>query len=106
MIHDQDCHKTTVRIKSRLYEWTRIPMEYKKFSVIFQRTMNNRIYRCIMLCYVDDILILGKTKEEHDKAFRAIVKILIIHNITTNKNKMSYAVAEIKFLGKIKSFRA
>ena len=101
-INEQDCHKTAFRIKNRLYEWIRMPMGFKNSPAIFQRAMDTILEEYIGLhcyVYVDDILIFGKTKEEHDIAFRKVVQTLIKNNITANKEKIVYCVQEIKFLG-------
>ena len=36
---------------------------------------------------MDDILVYGKTKEEHDKNLGRVLQVLKLHNVTLNKEK-------------------
>jgi hypothetical protein len=49
--------------------------------------------------YVDDILMFGKDKKEHDEAFKRVVKILIENNIVGNKDRIEYKKTSVMFLG-------
>lgn len=75
-----------------------MPMGYKNSPEIFQRAIDAILEDFIGVCcyvYIDDILIFGKTKEEHDLAFIKIVKTLIKNNTGANKDKIIYGVREI-----------
>lgn len=54
-----------------------------------------------VICHMDEIFIWGKTKEEHDKHLRRVLKKLLEHNITLNPDKCVFGVQETKFLGHI-----
>ncbi|KAF9752819.1 Retrovirus-related Pol polyprotein from transposon opus [Nosema granulosis] len=69
-LHREDRHKTAFRIKNRLYEWTRMPMGFKSSLAVFQRFMDMILeeeIRKSCFVYVDDILVFGRTEEEHDE---------------------------------------
>ena len=50
---------------------------------------------------MDDILIHGKSREEHDIWLMSILNRLQRHGITLNKEKCSFATNSVKFLGHI-----
>ena len=52
-------------------------------------------------CLMDDILVHGKTKEEHDTRLLNTLERLQKHGITLNKKKCSFATESVKFLGHI-----
>ena len=52
-------------------------------------------------CLMDDILVHGKTKEEHDTRLLRTLEKLLQHGITLNKDKCSFATESVKFLGHI-----
>lgn len=53
--------------------------------------------------HVDDVLIYGKTKEEHDKALQLVLKRLSDEGITINRSKSVFCVKKVKWLGHILS---
>lgn len=54
-----------------------------------------------ILIYIDDILIYGKTKEEHDKALIAVFERAREIGLKFNKEKTKLYENEIKFMGNI-----
>ena len=54
-----------------------------------------------VVCLMDDILIHGKTIEEHDKHLFSTLERLQKHGITLNKEKCLFATDSVKFLGHI-----
>ena len=48
----------------------------------------------------DDILISGKTQEEHDSTLEQVIKILKYKNLTLNKRKSEFSKSEIMFFQK------
>lgn len=55
------------------------------------------------LAHLDDILIMARTKEEHDKRLNEVMKRLEQHNVRVNLNKSEFGVNQIKYLGHLKS---
>lgn len=51
--------------------------------------------------YLDDILIAGKTKEEHDRSLYAVLERIREYGFHLNIEKCKFAVSQIKFLGHI-----
>ena len=55
----------------------------------------------VALCLIDDILIYGSTRAEHDKNFQAVLERIQSVSVTLNKEKCEFGKAIIKFLGHI-----
>lgn len=49
--------------------------------------------------YLDDVLIFGATKEEHDVNLKEVLKRLEDHNVSINQNKCLISQKEVPFLG-------
>ena len=53
------------------------------------------------VCLMDDILIHGESKEEHDQRLQIVLRRLQEAGVTLNKNKCAFAQHRVKFLGQI-----
>ena len=49
--------------------------------------------------YIDNILVYGKDREEHDKGLESVMKKLQEVDLKLNKEKCVFAQFELKFLG-------
>lgn len=101
-LRKEDCHKTAFRIKNRLYEWVRMPMGFKNSSAVFQRLMDRILQEEIRkscIVYVDDILIYGRTVEEHETNLKSVLLKLVKSGLKGNKEKCIFNQKEIIFLG-------
>ena len=49
----------------------------------------------------DDIIVFGKSQEEHDKNLRGVLQRLQENNLRLNKDKCEFSKTEIKFYGHI-----
>ena len=68
----------------------------------FQRRMNDILQDLSGVVYhVDDILVSGKDKEEHDSHLHAVLKKLEAEGVTLNKEKCQFACTRIVFLGHV-----
>ena len=52
-----------------------------------------------VLCMMDDILVHGKTQEEHDNCLLAVLQRIQRSILTLNKEKCFFSLHEVKFLG-------
>lgn len=101
-LKERDSHKTAFRVKNKLYEWTRMPQGFKNSPAVFQRMMDMILKEDIgrgCFVYVDDILIAGKTEDEHDKLLTRVMKKLIEAGLQGNENKCVFKQLEVEFLG-------
>ena len=87
-----------------LYEWVRIPYGLTNAPPCFQRYINDCLYHLrdrICIAYLDDILIYGKTFEEHLQNVETVVKVLINKGIKLNPKKCVFAKNEVRYLGRL-----
>lgn len=97
-----DREKTTFKVGSKLMQFTKMPQGFKNSPAIFQRGMNIILEDLLeekCLSYIDDILIFGKTKEEHNANFKEIQKRLLKYGLTENIEKRVYCQNRLTFLG-------
>ena len=52
-----------------------------------------------VLCQMDDVLIFGTNKEEHDSGLAAVLKRIQSAGVTLNPEKCEFRRISIKFLG-------
>ena len=70
----------------------------------FQRQMNKILDGLTgVVCMMDDILVVGKTKEEHDSRLATVLSKVEAAGMTLNKDKCAFGVTEVKFLGHVLS---
>ncbi|KAI4293288.1 hypothetical protein PAPHI01_2562 [Pancytospora philotis] len=103
-IKEEDKHKTAFTINSKKYEWNRMPMGFKNAPMIFQRIINKELKEWMnvnCMAYMDDIIVYGRTVEEHDRVLREILEQLSRKNLKINMDKMQLRKKQVKFLGMI-----
>ena len=54
-----------------------------------------------VVIYLDDLLIVGATQQEHDKRLEAVREALQRHHVTINDRKSAYSVTSVPFLGHV-----
>lgn len=101
-IRPQDKEKTTFYTGSRLMQFVKMPQGYKNSPAIFQRAINLMFSEIIgkkCLIYIDDILVFGKTSEEHKENLNEVLTILKKYNLEENKDKIVECAQKVVFLG-------
>lgn len=100
-ISEEYKQKTAFYSGNRLMQFVRMPRGYKNAPVIFQRAMNlifnDKINNGVMI-YIDDILIYGKTKMEHDENLKYVTKIIEEYDLEVNISKKIECAEEVNFL--------
>ena len=86
-----DVYKTAFALPFRQFEFVRMPFGLCNAPKTFQRAMNNLLagYDFVRV-YLDDILILGTTEENHIENIRTILNVLAAKNITINIEKCNF----------------
>ena len=89
-----------------LHEWVRIPFGLMNAPATFQRYMescleglNNEV--CVV--YLDDILIFGRTFEEHLSNMKLVLERLKQHGVKMKAAKCSLFQKEVRYLGRLVS---
>lgn len=81
-------------------QFKRLPFGLCSAPEIFQRIMSQLILGIQgTFCFLDDIIVAGKTEEEHDERLKQVLEILQKNNLTLNEKKCSYKMRQIDFLG-------
>jgi len=82
------------------YNFNRLPFGIACAPELFQQLTNKYFGDIQNVCvYIDDILVYGKTKEEHDEALKKVMDRARLLNIKFNPDKIQYQKNEIKYLG-------
>ena len=104
---EESRHVTAFPTPYGLYQWRVMPMGLCNAPAIFQRAMNQLLQPHIRagycLVYLEDIIILSKSIEEHAKHLDAVLTSLHEHNLFCQLPKCVFAKRELKYLGHIVS---
>ena len=85
---DEDIKKTAVCTPFGLIEFLFMPFGLKNATQTFQRYMDS-IFRDVdfVYCYIDDIIVMSETPQQHLQHLRIIFEKLRQHGLTINANK-------------------
>ncbi|XP_040067585.1 uncharacterized protein K02A2.6-like [Ixodes scapularis] len=93
---------TTFATHNKLYRYKRLMFGINAAAEVFQETIRqvlNGIPHVLNIS--DDILVFGKTKDEHDQALQATLERLTENGLTVNPKKCLFARKELCFFGHI-----
>ena len=89
------------------FHWKTLPMGIANAPGAFMRTMNTileeYIAAGICTCYLDDIMVMGKTAQAHIDNLRKVFQKLRDHRLTVKLSKCKFMQTQVKFLGHILS---
>ena len=94
--------KTAFVTPDGLYECTRLPMGLHNGGASFQRLMDlalGDLKWTACLVYLDDLVVMGRNFEEHQRRLMALLTALEKANLTLNPEKCVFAADEISCLG-------
>ncbi|CAL8139314.1 unnamed protein product [Orchesella dallaii] len=82
------------------FRYKRLPFGISSAPEHFQKRMME-ILKDIpgVVIHVDDILVFGSTKKQHDERLRTVLRKLKEAGVTLNAEKCLFGVSEVKFLG-------
>ena len=90
----------------QLYQFTSLPMGFKHSPLLFTKLMKAPLgflranYGCILVCYIDDILILGSSALEVQKSVAYVANLLQMLGFHINAEKSELKPSQsIEFLG-------
>lgn len=83
-----------------LFEYTRMPFGVASAPCIFQRTMDNLLQGIDHVAvYIDDILVTGRTEEEHLRTLDEILTRLEKAGMRLKKEKCTFMAPQVTYLG-------
>lgn len=88
------------------YVYNRLPFGISSGPEVFQRTLRNIFDKNGLekvLIHADDILITGKSVQDHNANLEKVLEVLRAHNLTINVEKCEIGVETIRYLGQILS---
>lgn len=102
VVLDERCrHLTNFFSGEALYRCRRLPFGLCNAPDIFQEIMQSIILAGCegTVNYLDDVLVFGATKEEHDSNLKEVLRRLEDHNVKINEEKCLLGQQEVPFLG-------
>ena len=101
LLMDEESRKfVTINTHKGLYQYTRLPFGIASAPAVFQRIMDTILQGIDgVACYIDDIIITGKTTEEHLERLEEVLRRLLRHGIHVKKSKCRFLQPSVIFLG-------
>lgn len=98
---DEDCRDfTTFSSPIGPCRYTRLPFGLASAPEMFQRIMEYVLIDINnVIVYLDDVIVFGKSKREHDDALFLVLEAFDRFNVKLNLQKCEIGVEEIEFLG-------
>ena len=87
-----------------LYEWIRIPMGISNSPPVFQRHINQILHdllNYICVAYLDDVLVYGKTFEDHVTNLVVVLKRLQSKGVKLRADKCVLLKQKVRYLGRL-----
>jgi hypothetical protein len=98
----EDRTKTAFVTQNGLYEFTRMSFGLKTAPATFQRAMEvilSGLTFEICLCYLDDVIIFGRTLTEHNDRLKTVLTRFREHNLRVKLAKCVFASPQVTYLG-------
>ena len=105
-IKEEDIHKTAFVTRQGLYEFTTMPFGLTNAPATFQRLMElvcRGLQWSCCLIYLDDILVFGKTPEEHAERLQVVLGRVHRAGLKLKPEKCELFQEKVQFLGHIVS---
>ena len=99
-LHEESKKFVTINTPKGLYQFQRLPFGIASAPAIFQRVMDEVLADLpFVKCFLDDLLVTGKTVEEHNTRLRQVLERLERFNIHLKWGKCLIGVKKLDFLG-------
>jgi hypothetical protein len=86
------------------YHFEVMPYGLTNAAAVFQRMMDHvlrGLHWTHVLCYIDDVIVFGANREEHNQRLGVVLKKLAEANLGLNLGKCSFGKESVKYLGHI-----
>ena len=99
-LEEDSKHYVTVSTHKGLYRYNRLPFGVASAPSIFQRTMENILQGLSgVTVYIDDILVTGKSTEEHLHNLETVLQRLEQAGLRLKREKCSFMLPSVEYLG-------
>lgn len=100
LLHEDSRSLTSFITHEGLFRYKQVPYGLVSGPGCFQRLMSTILKGLVHVnCYLDDVIALGKTVEEHDKNLNAALQRLETAGLKLNFDKCHIRQTELSFLG-------
>ena len=90
----------TINTHQGLYRYTRLPFGVASAPAMFQKLMDVVLQGIPgVICYIDDILVVGKDDESHMKSLEEVFKRLEKHGFRLKQEKCHFLMPSVEYLG-------
>ena len=98
--HPDSRKLTTMALDIGRFQWTRLPMGSIVAQDVFQRKID-AIFLSVpgVIGIADDMIIYGKTDQEHDENLLNFLEVCRKNNLTLNPDKMQFRLPKVSFFG-------
>ena len=103
-LHPSSRHLTTFITHDGLFRHKRVPFGLASAPSVFQKIMTE-LLSCVegVQAYLDDVIIGGREKNEHDARLKQVLDIHTATGFSTNPEKSFIGQSEVKFMGHLLS---
>ena len=98
-LDDESKKLLVVNTPKGLFQYTRLPYGVSTAPAIFQSVMDRILQELPVACYLDDILIAGKNRQEHDQRLEQVLQRLTQSGIHLQKEKCLFCQTQVEYLG-------
>lgn len=101
-LREEDQHKTGFSALGYKFQFTKLPFGLVNSAAAFQRIMTNILAGLVgkgCFVYIDDIIIYGRTQEEHNENLSKVLNRLLSYKMKIQPSKCHFYKKEISYLG-------
>ena len=100
-------HYLTINTNKGLFTFNRMPFGICSAPGIWQRTMDNLLSGILgVICYLDDILVVGKNEEQHEQRLLTVLRRLDKAGMRLKQEKCKFNQPQVEYLGHISVSKA
>ena len=99
LLDDESKKLLVVNMPKGLFQYTRLPYGVSTAPAIFQSVMDRILQGLPVACYLDDILVAGRNKQEHDQRLEQVLQRLAQSGIHLQKEKCLFCQTQVEYLG-------
>ena len=99
-LEEESRQYVTINTHRGLYRFTRLPFGIASAPALFQKAMDSILQGVPnTICYIDDILVTGRSDKEHLKNLEEVLSRLRRYGLRLKKNKCAFMQNAVEYLG-------